>query len=344
MNCTSRGLIVVSSLLFTCSPLWPQQLPEIPYRSIRLRDWRPGSPQSEETGIQIFSSDVNSKGKLFVIWKQYQGQGQGQHLVELDADGKYLNDIAHVLDLELMPHHLKIDKQDNIWITSQYEDKVTKLGPDGRVLLVLGGKQKGSPKSKYSLFKDVDDIAFDTQSNIYISYLDGYINKLDKDGNLLKSWGERGDQPGQFKTSSHRIALDSSGSVYVVDVGNRRIQVFDSDGKFLRQFTIDVPAPPDARWPNGTAPTGPAPKPPWPVFALCITPGPSQFLYVSDAFPGRIYKLSLEGKVVGEFGKAGRKPGEFDLIHEISCPSENELYVTELGLWRVQKLNLQPIH
>jgi hypothetical protein len=110
-----------------------------------------------------------------------------------------------------MPHHLRIDKQDNIWITSQYGDKVTKLGPDGRVLLVLGGKQKGSRKSKYSLFKDVDDIAFDIQGDIYISYWDGYINKLDKDGNLLKSWGERGSQPGQFKAAAHRIALDSSG-------------------------------------------------------------------------------------------------------------------------------------
>jgi hypothetical protein len=82
MNCTSRVLIVVSSLLFTCSPLWPQQLPEIPYQSIRLRDWRPGSLQSGEAGIQIFSAAVNSKGNLFIIWKQYQDQGQ--HLVELE--------------------------------------------------------------------------------------------------------------------------------------------------------------------------------------------------------------------------------------------------------------------
>jgi hypothetical protein len=89
---------------------------------------------------------------------------------------------------------------------------------------------------------------------------------------------------------------------------------------------------------------GAASKPPWPVLAICITPEPSQFLYVSDVFPGRIYKLSLEGKVVGEFGKAGTKPGEFDLIQEISCPSENELYVTELGLWRVQKLDLRSTH
>ena len=98
------------------------------------------------------------------------------------------------------------------------------------------------------MFRQVTDVAWDAAGNTYIS--DGYINsrvaKVDKNGDWLMSWGEPGDRPGQFNTP-HSIAVDAEGNVYVADRGNRRIQVFDGDGKFLRQITIDVPAPPDAR-------------------------------------------------------------------------------------------------
>jgi hypothetical protein len=118
--------------------------------------------------------------------------------------------------------------------------------------------------------------------------------------------------------------------------------VFDGEGKFLRQITIDVPAPPDARpaiGPKPTATTGTmAPGAPW---AICITPGPHQVLYSSDAFPGRIYKISLAGEVLGMLGESGKQLKQFGWIHEMACPSENELYVAELLNWRVQKLILR---
>ncbi len=165
---------------------------------------------------------------------------------------------------------------------------------------------------------------------------------MDKDGNWLKSWGTPGDGPGQFNTP-HSIAVDAKGNVYVADRGNRRIQVFDGEGNFLRQITIDVPAPPDARPAIGNRPTATtgtmAPGAPW---AICITPGPNQVLYSSDAYPGRIYKLSLDGKVLGMLGESGKQLKQFGWIHEIACPSENELYVAELLNWRIQKLILQP--
>jgi hypothetical protein len=82
-----------------------------------------------------------------------------------------------------------------------------------------------------------------------------------------------------------------------------------------------------------------APGAPW---TLCITPGPNQVLYTSDAYPGRIYKLSLDGKLLGTLGKSGKQPGQFGWIHAIACPSENELYVAEILNWRVQKLTLEP--
>jgi hypothetical protein len=121
--------------------------------------------------------------------------------------------------------------------------------------------------------------------------------------------------------------------------------VFDSDGKFLRVIKIGVPLPPGARPAIGNQPNpeaGPSNQTPGSPWAVCITPGPTQYLYASDAFPGRIYKMDLEGRVLGMLGKAGKQPKQFGWIHEIACPSENELYVAEVLNWRVQKLILHP--
>ena len=159
--------------------------------------------------------------------------------------------------------------------------------------------------------------------------------------------GQPGKGDGQFNTV-HNIAADARGTIYVADRGNRRIQVFDSDGKFQRIITIDIPPEPDAQPAIGNKPDltnylqnggTMTPGAPW---TLCITPPPNQVLYVSDAFPGRIYKLSLDGKVLGMFGRSGKQLKQFGWIHDIACPNENTLYVAEILNWRVQKLILHP--
>jgi DNA-binding beta-propeller fold protein YncE len=234
---------------------------------------------------------------------------------------------------------------------------VIKFNPAGRVTMVFGRRQEASDEGTEALkhvkpplppvdglFRQVTDVTWDAAGNTYIS--DGYVNsrvaKVDKEGNWLKSWGEPGSGPGQFNVP-HSIAADAQGNIYVADRGNRRIQVFDGDGKFLRQLTIDVPVDPNARPPIGIRMTGGnptmGPGAPW---AICITPGPNQVLYASDAFPGRIYKMTLDGKVIGAFGTAGKQLKQFGWIHEIACPSENTLFVAELLNWRVQKLTLHP--
>jgi DNA-binding beta-propeller fold protein YncE len=151
------------------------------------------------------------------------------------------------------------------------------------------------------------------------------VAKFDKNGKFVKSWGFRGVAPGQFR-EVHGIAIDAQGLVYVADAGNRRIQVFDGDGNFKTMF-LNVGAP----------------------AAICITPGPRQFLYVSNSNPptdidtdGEIYKVDLTGRLVGRFGRAGKLPKEFGTANGIDCRSENELYVSEIGNWRVQKLALHP--
>jgi hypothetical protein len=276
-------------------------------------------------------------------------------LFEFDSEGRYIREIGHNLYAWSFAHTVKIDPQDNIWVTDKGSDMVIEFNPAGRVEMVFGRKQEASDEGtgpvKHvrpplapvdGMFRQVTDVAWDAAGNTFIS--DGYINsrvaKVDREGNWIKSWGEPGDGPGQFNVP-HSIATDAQGRVYVADRGNRRIQVFDGDGKFLRQMTIDVPAPPEARpaiGPKPAATTGTmAPGAPW---AICITPGPHQVLFSADAFPGRIYKLSLEGTLLGMLGASGKQLKQFGWIHEMACPSENELYVAELLNWRVQKLLL----
>ena len=303
---------------------------------------------------------VNSKGHVFVFSRgNTTGPAYGAaaaQLLEFDASGKFVREIGHNLYAWGFAHSVKVDPWDNIWVADKGSDMVIKFNPEGRVVMVFGRKQEASdegteplrhPKPPLApvdgMFRQVTDIAWDAAGNGYIS--DGYINsrvaKVDKDGNWVKSWGEPGDGPGQFNVP-HSIAVDAEGHVYVADRGNRRIQVFDGEGKFLRQMTIDVPVPADAKPAIGAKPTATTgtmgPGAPWTV---CITPGPKQVLFASDAFPGRIYKMSLEGKVLGVLGKSGKQAGEFGWIHQIACPSEHVLYVAELLNWRVQKLELE---
>src|SRR4030088_3167033 len=349
------------ALLLAVGSAYAQEsaVPEIRYRSVPdFLKLPPDLHLGEATGVA-----VNSKGHIFVFTRGNSiGPAYGAaaaQLLEFAPDGKFLREIGHHLYAWSFAHTVKVDKDDNIWGTDKGSDMVIKFNPEGRVVMVFGRKQEASDEGTEPLkhvkpplppvdgmFRQVTDVAWDAAGNTYIT--DGYVNsrvaKTDKDGNWLKSWGEPGDQPGQFNTP-HSIAIDARDNIYVADRGNRRIQVFDTDGKFLRQFTIDVPVDPNARPAIGNKPTAAtgtmAPGAPW---AICITPAPNQILYSSDGFPGRIYKLSLEGKVLGVFGKSGKQLGQFGWVHEIACPSESELYVAEILNWRAQKLILEPTH
>jgi hypothetical protein len=126
---------------------------------------------------------------------------------------------------------------------------------------------------------------------------------------------------------------------------NRRIQVFDGDGTFLREFTIDAPVPPDAKPTIGNMPDEAAfaagtfaPGAPW---AICFSPPPNQVLYLSDAFPGRIYKLTLEGKLLGNAGAVWQEAEAVRLDSRNGLSGAERAFVAELLNWRVQKLLLQ---
>jgi DNA-binding beta-propeller fold protein YncE len=350
--------LYMSSFLFAQQP----QVPEIQFQSVPEPLKLPSDLYlGEAAGVA-----VNSKGHIFVLSRgNSTGPAYGAaaaQLLEFDAEGKFLREIGHHLYAWSYGHSVRVDREDNIWVADKGSDMVIKFSPEGRVAMVFGRKQEASDEGTGPLphphpplspvdgmFRQVTDMAWDKAGNTYIS--DGYINsriaKVDKNGNWIKSWGEPGDQPGQFSTP-HSIAVDAEDHVYVADRGNRRIQVFDREGKFLRQITIDVPFDPNARPAIGNKPVLPikglqtmAPGSPW---AICITPPPNQVLFSSDAYPGRIYKLGLDGRVLGVLGESGKQLKQFGWIHEIACPSDDELYVSELLNWRVQKLVLKVRH
>jgi hypothetical protein len=240
---------------------------------------------------------------------------------------------------------------------------VVRFNLAAEVTLVLGRKQEASDKGTGPIaranpplppvngqFRQVTGVAFDSHDNAYIS--DGYINSrvgiVNSDGEWMGSFGGYGSGPGQLNTV-HAISSDAHDLIYVADRSNRRIQVFTTTGQVVRQITMDVPFPPDTKMVMGNQPTPdhapPALLVPGAPWVVCVTPTNAkgvQYLYSADAYPGRVYKMTLDGKMLGYVGIGGRKLGQFGWIHGMACPSENTVFVSELLNWRVQKLTLHP--
>ncbi len=333
--------------------------PQIPFEGVDAL-----SPPADMHLGEVAGVALNREGRIFVFHRgNTSGPAYGAaaaQLLEFDNQGHFVREIGKNLYAWSYAHGVRVDPQGNVWAADKGSDMVIKFNPEGRVAMVFGRKPEASDDSAHPLehpkpplpavdgqFRQVTDMAWDSHGNTYIS--DGYINsrvaKVAPDGRWLTSWGSFGTEPGQFNTL-HSIAIDASDHVYVADRGNRRIQVFDTEGRFQRIITIDVPSPADAPAAIGARPTPGSgvtmqPGAPW---ALCITPAQAgkQFLYVSDAWPGRIYKLDLDGKVLGWLGGSGKQLKQFGWIHAMACPSENTLYVGELLNWRLQKLTLHP--
>lgn len=353
-----KGIVLAAVAALVWGNAVAQSVPEISFDSTADFFKLPADIYfGEVTGIA-----VNSKHHVFVLSRgNTHGPAYGAaaaQLLEFDPDGNFVREIGKNLYAWSFAHAVRVDRYDNIWVADKGSDMVVRFDPQGRVTRVFGRKPEAADESAHplehpkpplppidGLFRQVTDMTWDSNDNLYIS--DGYINsrvaKYDKDGNWIGSWGEPGSGPGQFNTL-HSIAIDRQNRIYVADRGNVRIQVFDTSGKLLNIVKIDVPAPPNSPVAIGNRPTDASsgnmyPGSPW---ALCITPGPVQYLYVSDGYPGRIYKLSLDGKVLGWLGGSGKILKKFGWIHQIACPAENELYVAELLNWRAQKLTLHP--
>jgi DNA-binding beta-propeller fold protein YncE len=332
-------------------------IPEIPYDSVpNLLKTPDDITLGEAAGVA-----TNSKGNIWVYARMghpgvtlgtertfVRGAGAAR-LFEFEPNGKFIREIGQGLYGFVFAHSVRVDPQDNIWVVDNGSNMVIKFTPDGRVAMTMGRKpeainvpggpaREGGPGGggaaqgpqgvgvRGDNFNRPTDVAWDSQGNIFVA--DGYGNsrvaKFDPNGKFLLSWGERGSGPGQFNLP-HTIAVDAQNNVYVGDRENRRIQVFDNNGNFKTQF-VNVGRP----------------------MTICITPGPKQYLYSSNSNAstgfenGEIYKLDLDGRIVGRFGHAGTQLKEFGTVHGMDCRRENEVVVGETYNWRVQKLLLKP--
>ena len=276
----------------------PEPLPKLNY--LIIPDFFELPP--EEHFIEPAGVAVNSKGHIYVFHR-------GKHpLMEFDSSGKFIRSIAD--DLFVTAHMVRIDPEDNIWTTDIGSHVVLKLSPEGRVLLALGRMRIAGDDVLH--FNQPTDVAWDRDGSIYVT--DGYGNsrvlKFDKDGRPLLGWGMKGTAPGQFDTP-HSIVIDGD-LVYVGDRENARIQIFDRNGQFLRQWSLGHP------------------------FGLVITP--DHVLYMGDAIAGRILKIDPQGRVVGSF--TGPQPGQgphFD-PHQIALAPDGSIFAAEVLGWRAEKL------
>jgi sugar lactone lactonase YvrE len=371
-----RVVLSVVLIVLTMAPAFAQTVPELPFESVPDPLTMPNDVHFGE----IAGVAVNSKGHVFVFSRGNSTgpsyMATASQLLEFDAKGKFVRELGKNLYAWSYAHAVRIDKDDNIWVVDKGSDVILKMNPQGRVVWVFGRKGEAShfmvppdyaatltgllaragvavtppannnprnpvPVHRDNAFNQPTDVAWDSKGNSYFS--DGYINsrvgKANARGEWVASWGSFGREPGQFDTP-HGIAVSPADEVYVADRGNRRIQVFDTEGKFLRQFTIDVPVSPKGvvTFGQGNPDLKTGSLAPGAPDALCMTSGPNPVLFVGDLYPSRVYKVSLEGKVLGVYGGPGRNLGEFGWIHAIACPSENEIWIGELINWRVQKL------
>src|SRR6266852_4861265 len=224
------------------APAFAQQsVPEIPFDSVP--DF-PKLPRGMNFG-EVPGVAVNSKGHVFVFTRSNSAQGPAYgaaaaQLLEFGPKGEYLREIGKGLYAWSEAHSVRIDKDDNIWAIDKGSDMIIKFNPAGRVIMTFGRRKEAADEGAKpwehpdpplpavdGLFRQPTDVAWDSEGNIYIT--DGYVNsrvaKYDKNGDWVKSWGDKCTGPGQFNLP-HAIAIDRNDNVYVGDRTNRRIQVF----------------------------------------------------------------------------------------------------------------------
>ncbi len=291
-----KHAIPVVLLLWVALPVLGQ---ELPYRVVP--NW-PDLPPGWNLG-ETASVARDSRGHIYVFHR-------GPHpLLEFEPGGKLVREIGE--GLFTWPHGVRIDAQDNIWTVDDNGHFVLELSPEGRVLMVVGRKNNRG-EGEYQ-FNRPTDVAFAANGDFYVS--DGYGNsrvmKYSKEGRFLKSWGKKGTGPGEFNTP-HAIVVDAKGRVYVGDRENKRIQVFDAEGGFLREWTQ-----------LGS---------PW---GLEMTA--DQHIFMSDGYANRVVKLDTEGRLLGTLGSPGKLPGQFSYAHHLCLGKDGSLYVAEILNWRVQK-------
>lgn len=280
--------------------------------------------------VEVTSVGVDSEDNVFVLTR-----GLDPVLV-FDSQGRFLRSWGrkHLT----RPHGLSVGPDGSIYCTDG-DHTVKKFTPHGDLVMVLGRSghhsntgcvDKGFPdfpdsktiKRGAEPFYFPTDTAIDKEGNVYVS--DGYgnarIHKFSEEGELLLSWGDLGSEKGQF-TLPHGICVDKDDIVYVADRENCRIQLFDTEGDYLDQWSSNRPT--DLFIKDG---------------ALYVTELGFPTLYLRLS-PARLSIFDLRGELLARWGDAdGCAPGHFFAPHGICVDSQDNIYVGEVVISSVASL------
>jgi len=270
-------------------------------------------PAGMELG-QVASVAFGPGGHLFVL---HRGE---QPLLEFEADGTFIR--AFGGGLFRRAHGLTLAADGSFWVTDVSAHTVMHLDRDGRVLVTLGTPGESGVWDEATgehRFDEPNDVAIGPDGSIFVSQ--GHsrgepkILKFDRNGRLLTSWGGRGTYPWEFAVA-HSIVIDDAGLLYAADRENRRIQVYDLDGNFLKGWVY-----------RG--------------MACSLTLGADGNIYMTTGFDGQIVKLDRDGRILGVTGRPGNGQNEYGEAHDIAVSPSGDIYVADVVNRRLQKLAVE---
>ena len=259
----------------------------------------------------VASVAITPDGNLMVL---HRGD---EAFLEFDGDGNFIRSFGE--GMFGRAHSLRYDDDGNMWVTDGGGHTAMKLNQDGEVLISLGTRgERGlwDEAAGTRIFDEPNDIAISSNGDVFI--VQGHtrgeprVLKFDSEGNFQMMWGSRGDGPGQFSVA-HSIVIDDDDDLYVADRENQRIQIFDTDGNFVDQWTFSAM-----------------------VCALYL--GDDGFMYITSGFDAQIVKLDMEGNVLGVTGSSGDGPNQYGEAHYLAVGPGQEIYVADVVNRRVEKL------
>jgi DNA-binding beta-propeller fold protein YncE len=287
--------------------LVPQNAPELDLVSVP-------QPFSFPAGMTFAGAPAavafDSKGHLYVVTRG------NPSLYEFDQDGKFIRSFGE--GLFTRTHGLRVDREGNFWVADTGAHTVVKLDPQGKVLMTIGTKgQRGDWNETTQNLYEPNDVVIAANGDIFVAqgHAPGAngnprVLKFDKTGKLIKSWGGKGTEAGKFNVA-HGIAFDAKGQLWVTDRENQRIQVFDTNGNFIKELK-------------------------YAGLPCAIDIGP-QNIYMVNGFAGQLLRMDLDGKVLAATGKPGKGLGEFGEAHMIAVSPKGEVYVADSVNATVQK-------
>ena len=273
---------------------------------------------------------VDSRDNVYVF-------NRGGHpMIVFDPDGNFLRSWGE--GVFNTPHGVAIGPDDTVYCADHVDHTVRKFTPDGKLLMTIGATDRPAPAWSGDPLNKPTHLAVDPRDgNLFVS--DGYgnarVHKYTPDGRLLFSWGESGTDPGQFNVV-HNVAIDRDGWVYVADRDNRRVQVFDSNGKY------------ETEWTNMSR-----------TAAICVDTRSDQGVYVGEYFAGdpgvfskvplahrlgpRISIFDTTGNLLARVGDQpyGGDAGRFYSPHGIAVDSRGDIYLAEVS-WSEYATILNP--